>query len=278
MSGAGFLWTMSSPTTTASKVPGGRPSSRRLPVTLTRSALDATASFKPRLAATADERGHAGEGLEPAGDQLEIDLVGPVLVARHVQHDAPRFGDAAQEPILAHADEGTEVLGPDLDPLLGEHPHGGLGDERLGLDEHAVHVEDDPGNLPGSGPRRRWIRILHHFLLDPRWWPRPIRDYPSMRPPDQQPPGAAGLVVHALADPGRDEGAHPWHDCSRVWQRSWWGRRPRRRGARRLRRRVEDDLRSRPLRAEGGRGDGPDRRLQAPAEGKAGGQDAEGRL
>lgn len=48
MSGAGFFLSTSSPFTVASNVDTGKPISRRLPSSLTRSALVATANFRPR--------------------------------------------------------------------------------------------------------------------------------------------------------------------------------------------------------------------------------------
>src|SRR5208282_5445373 len=114
--------------------------------------------------APTDEVGDPGKWFEPALDQLEIDFISSNLVARHLQDHAPRLGDAAKEPILTHADERAEVFGPDGDPFLREHPHGRLGDEWLGLDEHAIHVEDHPGNVPGFAARRRVIRIVHDYL------------------------------------------------------------------------------------------------------------------
>ena len=50
---------------------------------------------------------------------------------------------------------GSELLVGDGVTLLGEHPDRGLGEERLGQDEHAIHVEDHAAETTHS--RRRLL-------------------------------------------------------------------------------------------------------------------------
>ena len=54
------------------------------------------------------------------------------------------FSNTAQEAVFARADERPKILRFDGQPVsLRKHPAGGLGDERLRIAEHAIHVENN---------------------------------------------------------------------------------------------------------------------------------------
>src|SRR5439155_9978379 len=83
-----------------------------------------------------------GQSLQPAAYHPLVDLVQASLIAFQVQRDGAALGGAADVAILAHPDEGPEILrGHDV-ALLREELDRGLRQERLGDREHPVEVEN----------------------------------------------------------------------------------------------------------------------------------------
>ena len=91
--------------------------------------------------------------MQPAADDVEVDLVDRRLVVRHDERDVILLRDPADEAVLAGPDERHKIFPAD-DHAVGllEHPHRGFANERLGVAQDAVHVKDDGGD--GHGVER----------------------------------------------------------------------------------------------------------------------------
>lgn len=100
-------------------------------------------------AAASHQLDGTGERLQALGNQLQVDLVSAVLGGREVQRDAVLLGDAADISVLPGANERQEVFGCHRDTTLAEERHRSGVDERLGVGEHSVHVENDSANRHG---------------------------------------------------------------------------------------------------------------------------------
>lgn len=84
----------------------------------------------------------AREGVELGRDEPEVDFVGAVFGLFDVEGDTVFLGDAADVAVFTGAHEREEIVGGDVDATFPEHGDGGFVDERLGVGENAVHVED----------------------------------------------------------------------------------------------------------------------------------------
>lgn len=91
-------------------------------------------------------------------DEGQIELVGPAFGGFEVEADAVLFGDTADVAVFAGADEGEEVVGFDGHATFAEHGDGGFVDERFGVGEDPIHIEDDRGEVHGCGwGTREWV-------------------------------------------------------------------------------------------------------------------------
>ena len=116
-----------------------------------REELVATARGNPQLVEQVEQLAHAGlQDLlrlgqlaeDAAGDlrQLVDGEVGPVMVEQLLAHDRPRRADGAAEEFRGHGNADLARGGERRLLVL-----------RLGVEQHAVHVEHDGGD--GSGKR-----------------------------------------------------------------------------------------------------------------------------
>ena len=94
-----------------------------------------------------DEFAGAGKRQKAAANHPQVDLVKTSLVTRWIERYAATFGSTAQVAILAHPDEGPEVLRRHGMPLLREELDRGFRQERLGDREHPIEVENHATKL-----------------------------------------------------------------------------------------------------------------------------------
>jgi hypothetical protein len=105
-------------------------------------------------------RHRSREGREPGRHEREVDLVGAPLGLLEVEPHPVLLGDAAEITVLAGPDERQEILRGHRHAAFAKHRHGGVVDQRFGVGENTVHVEDDrpevhAGAHPKAGRRER---------------------------------------------------------------------------------------------------------------------------
>jgi mannitol-1-/sugar-/sorbitol-6-phosphatase len=89
----------------------------------------------------------AGQRLKPAANHLFVDLVEARLVAGQIHRQAARLGGSADVPVLAHPDEGSEIIGGHDLTLLREECNGRFRQQRFRNRKHAIEIENDTTQL-----------------------------------------------------------------------------------------------------------------------------------
>ena len=122
--------------------------------------------FQSGILAGADQFYGPGKGIELRRHPFQIDFVSPFFRGGEIDRKVVFLRHAADVSVLARTDERPKILRPHRQSFLPEHRHRGRVDERFGIGQHAVHVENHrpdvslAGHAPKTGEKKSLPQLL----------------------------------------------------------------------------------------------------------------------